>query len=312
MKYIIIIITTAISAGCFADNDCSILRDYITLNFYLENTGNEPNDFDPNAFNKIEFGHTDVDISFTSAGWDSHYKVMGNRIDYDSGLIWGNSKTHYNSVPAGYEFTGASSGDELWVLPQSSMSGAVYLGFNTENSISSNLCNWDPNYPGIADRSAKWYKVTLKDVRGPQDGVFSMWQTGPLTVYMSSADEGITEDDAFFLTAGAHTHMNWGFSKPGYYQLDFIVETVYQCDTSLYSDIWPSGNGAFKGDCKIDLYDLTLLAQYWLSSDCPAGSECAKADIYTNDESDDFIEINIQDLQLLAGQWLICGYPGCN
>ena len=318
MKYITIFITAIISLNCFGDNNCSMLNKDITLHFYIQGSESDPNNFDPNDFRIVDTYHTDIEVSFTNSGWDPHISFdspgsgqEGERIEFENGLLFGNANTYYSSIPGGFEFTGAGSGDELWILPQIANNGELPLGFATQNSDSYSLCSWDPNDTDKgADSSAKWYKITLKDVRGPDNGQFSLWQTGPTTMFMSTYNNGITADDTYYMSSNGHRHLNWGFSKPGYYQIDFEIATVYNCREELAADIWPIGNGAFNGDCKIDMADLALLAQHWLENNCTFYTDCYKAEIYIEEEPEERI-IDIHDLQILAEEWLICGYPGC-
>ena len=62
----------------------------------------------------------------------------------------------------------------------------------------------------------------------------------PTRVYMSTYNEGTSQEDAYYITDTSHTHVNWGFSKPGYYEIDFEISTVYNCSETLYSDILAS------------------------------------------------------------------------
>ncbi len=315
MKYMIIIIAALMSLNCYADNNCSMLTKGITLHFYLEGSNSEPNNFDPNNFTIIDTYHTDVEVSFKSSGWDPHLSYdspgsgqEGQRVELEDGLLYGNSNTYYNSIPGGFEFTGVGAGGELWILPQNANNGELPLGFAAHDSDTYNLCDWNPNDPDKnADTGDQWFRVTLKDVRGPEGGQFSVWQTGPTTVFMSSYSDGITSDDTYYISAGGHRHLNWGFSKPGYYEIDFEIATVYNCQETLFADIWPINNEPFSGDCKVDLFDLALLAEYWLESNCVSESECGIADIYQDDKN----TIDINELQITAGEWLLCGYPGC-
>jgi surface-anchored protein len=53
---------------------------------------------------------------------------------------------------------------------------------------------------------------------------FSLWTIesgGQPVVWMSTAEGGITAEALFFILEGGHSHANWGFSRAGYYQIDF-------------------------------------------------------------------------------------------
>jgi hypothetical protein len=47
---------------------------------------------------------------------------------------------------------------------------------------------------------------------------------------MSTYDGGITDEDVYYITAGAHVHLNMALTKPGLYEIDFRVETVLAAD----------------------------------------------------------------------------------
>ncbi len=300
-KFICCFALLTLSFICNADPNCSLLSEEVTLYFGIET--NLP---DPCRPVTIDSTHTDIDVSFISTGWGI---VISNDIlgDYDPNqcLLYGNENTYYSPVPAGFEFTGANEGDEIWILPQNAYNGELPLGFAAEFSDSSKLRDWDPNDPDKgADTADKWYRIRLLDVRGPADANFSMWQTGPTKVYMSTAWGGITHEDVYYINDGGHSHMNWGFTKEGNYEIDLEVSTVRLCDVELTADLWPVGDEYYRGDCRVDLSDFAVLALYWLESGCGL---CSGADL--SDPADG--NINNDDLMFYSQQWLQCGYPGC-
>ncbi len=308
------------SVSCYAGSLCSMMSQDMILHFYMQGSGAETG-YDPNEFVIVDNYHTDIEVSYTASGWDFHLShdspgspAVGERIELADGLLYGNQGCHIANIPSGFEFTGSGAGDDLWVLPQNAYNNSLPLGFAAQLSNSYKLCNWNPNDASKkAIRDAKWIRVKLKEVRGPENGNFSVWQTGPVQVYMSTFDSGITGDDVFYLTDTSHTHVNWGFSEPGYYEVEFEVSTVCQCDEMLYSDIWPLGNDAYNGDCKVDINDFVLLAQHWLERDCLVDSACAIAEIYPIEPEQELEErqIDINDLAMLAQEWLECVHPGC-
>ena len=114
-------------------------------------SGSYPNTFDPNDFIIVDNYHTDIEVSFTSNGWDIHISQdtpnssqSGRHISLKKGLLYGNSDAHISSIPGGFEFTGAEAGQELWVLPQNAYNNTLPLGFAAEMSDSYSLCQWDP------------------------------------------------------------------------------------------------------------------------------------------------------------------------
>ena len=149
--------------------------------------------------------------------------------------------------------------------------------------------------------------MRLLDVRGPEDSDFSLWQTGPFELFMSTELGGITDDDVYYIDDGLHRHVNWGFTKPGFYEVDFEVSTVYTCNGALTADIWPAVEG-FYDDCVVDLRDLMVMSRDWLRTDCSDPNNCVGGDI--SDPNDGTVDYD--DLSILADQWLECGYPGCD
>jgi hypothetical protein len=70
----------------------------------------------------------------------------------------------------------------------------------------------------------------------------------------------------------------------------------------------PFEEGVYAGDCVVDFWDLAAMASHWLDTDCGGEPDaCLGADM--NDPADG--SVNWRDLSILAGQWLQCGYPGC-
>lgn len=291
---------------CHADPN-SLISEEVTLYFGIET--NLP---DPCRPVTVDYTHTDLDVSFTSLGWGIIISndTLGDH-DPNQCLLYGNENTYYSDIPAGFEFTGANEGDELWILPQQAYNGELPLGITAKRSDSSNLRDWDPNDPDKgADTAAKWYRIRLLDVRGPADANFSMWQTSPTTVYMSTAWGGITDEDAYYIIDGSNcSHMNWGFTKQGNYQVDIEVSTVYRCDEELTADLWPVGDEYYRGDCIVDIHDYAVLARNWFITDCDSQPNlCEGADL--NQPADN--QIDLKDLNVLAQQWFSCGYPGCD
>ncbi|MHC5060410.1 MAG: choice-of-anchor M domain-containing protein [Planctomycetota bacterium] len=299
----ILLYMVLLAAPVCTANNCSLLTQDVTLYFGIETPVPEP-DF-PVVIDRL---HTDFEVSFTSSGWNIVHSYDGNDINLDDGLLYGDTNAYYASVPSGFEFTGAQAGDDIWILPQSFKPQVVYLGMAAEHS-SGALCNWNPNDTSKgANYPAQWYQVRLLDVRGPENSDFSLYQTGPLKIFMSTASGGITDDDAYYLTAGSHTHMNWGFTEPGYYEVDFEISTVHSCDSGLTADLWPLGDAYYHGDCHVALHDLAVFSRNWLQTDCSNQPHlCEGADLAEPLDN----QVGFDDLVIFADQWIGCGYPGC-
>ncbi|MEJ5258732.1 MAG: choice-of-anchor M domain-containing protein [Anaerohalosphaeraceae bacterium] len=267
---------------------------------------------DPNQMEVIDGFHTDLSTPYLCGEglcrWD--FAVSPNdlpgggarRIPPQRALLFVNPLARM-TMPASpaFAFLGASPGQTIWVLPQNYLSGVLWLGFNSGQmtaDVLSGLCLWNPQDAGRADTPARWLRVRLLDVRRPQGSHFSLWQTGSFgqpRVFFSTYDGGITEQDVYYYQAGAHTHLNWGFTKPGLYEVDLQLSTFYQCSSDLTADL--------TGDCRVNLSDAAVIAAHWLQSGCADPNSCGGADLNQSGR------VEPADLSILADQWLFCGSP---
>ena len=142
-----------------------------------------------------------------------------------------------------------------------------------------------------------WLKVQLVDVRGPENGYLSMWQentTNP-AVFFSTYNGGIDDEDVYYIPANVHSHNSWAFTKPGLYAVDLQISTRYVCDGSLTGDL--------NDDCFVDLRDCAVIGRYWLRDDCGDPNACGHLSLT------DPNEIDLDDLNEVTEQWLLCGSP---
>jgi hypothetical protein len=305
---------TIISSPILAQDKCTLISSDITT-FHF---GVETPIPDVNHPITIDFFHTDIEVPFTQFGWDISVasdepdSLLGEEnISPQDALLYvnENARIMLSSIPQGFEFIGAKPGETFWVLPQSEGSGALPLGLCAEEADISRLCDWDPNDSRGANTADKWFEVKIVDVRGPADANFSMWQADaihPPVVFVCTTEGGLTDDDVFYISAGSHTHLNWGFTKSGLYEVDFQVSTVYKCDVALIADIAPIGNEFYRGNCIVDFDDFALIALHWLETGCNGEPDsCEGTDLDGNGE------VGIGDLAILAEQLFHCGYPGC-
>ena len=116
------------------------------------------------------------------------------------------------TLPEGdqFDFTGASAGDTVWVVPQTEVPGVPWLGWNTQS----------PDLIAAADRG-----VTFEFAGHNGPGQFSLFlQNGgfePPQLLWSSAAEGT---QPFFVELNTHTHANWVFTQPGIHQVALRVK----------------------------------------------------------------------------------------
>ena len=104
-------------------------------------------------------------------------------------------------------------GDTVYLLPQSEREGVLFLGIAGDELES-----------GVFENDVVALK--LEDVEGP--GAVFLYATDPFgnpTVFFDSED-GISQSDVFPLSAGGHSHQNWGFTAPGIYRVGLTASGV--------------------------------------------------------------------------------------
>lgn len=217
--------------------------------------------------------HTDIEIPLLfSKGWDVHIKTdspaVNTRVETEDALFpldAGHRLSFSGSVPSGWEFVGVGPDEIFWYYdPAPGMDSQDMVTAETDE-----LCLWDPNDPARnATGLYKWLQVNLLEVRGPAGGHVSMFQeSGPTpTVFFSTYEGGINDEDVFYIEVKDHDHVIWAFTKAGLYELDIQVSTYHLCDDSLIADI--------NDDCIINLEDFALIASQWLLCGSSFGPEC--------------------------------------
>lgn len=130
-----------------------------------------------------------------------------------------------------WDFTGAASGSNLWVLPKSKAAGILFLGIGAEEIEAADL--------------AGAITFAFQGLSGPAGGVFSMWDVGsfgnPQPLITSASGFGLP--NALTIAAGGHSHFNYGFTAPGLY------EVTFQATANLAASLGGgevSGIGTFK------------------------------------------------------------------
>lgn len=127
---------------------------------------------------------------------------------------------------ATWDFTGVDAGAPLWILTQSDNSIA-WPGIEN-NHGESIVASYSSDDPRVSSTPRPWILIHLNDVHyiGTGDGHFATWQAGfgSQTVWTSTADGGITQDDAFFSLENGHDHVNWGFSDLGVYVVELYAK----------------------------------------------------------------------------------------
>lgn len=193
--------------------------------------------------------HVDLSVSFAS-GNPPIWNVLPTNDDVgvvhqpDDALLYvgQDGKT---SRPSGseFDFIGIASGASYYRLPQSQDTRLIYLGIGGGGIPSQALDRYNPNTEslGRVAGQARWAKMRLDNVKhfttaGTMgNGIFSVWQSGDSgpVVFMSNfndnisnpnaagldATDGISANDALWITTGGHHHFNYGFSQTGRYEV---------------------------------------------------------------------------------------------
>ena len=193
-------------------------------------------------------GHVDfIGIGYVGGELEPHSHVEGGVVDgieeldaeYAPGeLIVQVSTTTIRPAGAAFGPIGVASGESYFLAPQSEIAGQPYVGIGLEEL--------DP---------LEWsgpITVTLTGATLPVGAVFSLWQDGGPTFFMSTLG-GISASDAVSITAGDHVHYNWGFTEQGQYDLTFEIAGTHVGDgaktaTATYSfSVIPEPSSALLG-----------------------------------------------------------------
>ena len=115
-----------------------------------------------------------------------------------------------------------NAGDTVYLLPQSEREGVLFLGIAGDELES-----------GVFENDA--VALNLENVEGP--GAVFLYATDPFgnpTVFFNSRD-GVGQSDVFPLSAGGHSHQNWGFTAPGIYRVGLTASGVLNADGQTVS-----------------------------------------------------------------------------
>jgi surface-anchored protein len=170
-------------------------------------------------------GHADYGVGYEGGELHFHFHAEGATVDgievddqeYDiPDVITLVSSTAMMTLPIDFPALGASAGQSIWVLPEVQNIDLPFLGLATEELAPADWGN---------------LTFTLGAVTAPGGaGEFAVWQSGSfgeLLLRMSTADPGA---DAITLLPGNHSHYNYGFSKPGIWQVEMTVSGTHVTD----------------------------------------------------------------------------------
>ncbi|WP_230627669.1 choice-of-anchor M domain-containing protein [Roseiconus lacunae] len=208
--------------------------------------------------------HVDINVQHHLGQWELGLEAeeSGNEVQYstDQALLYAGTPTA-TTLPsdAPLEFIGVAPGETFYLLPQSQAQNAeaVFLGVSGYG-LDDSIDQYDASTESkgrIGAEPSPWAKASLSNVRHfnpdgtPGTGEFSMWQSGifgQTVVFMSSFDDGVSNpnafgldttdgisaDDAVWISAGSHSHYNFGFSQPGRYEIDLRL-SAYLGDDNM-------------------------------------------------------------------------------
>ena len=132
------------------------------------------------------------------------------------------------SAPTNLPAAGVATGESLWILPQSNVSGEPYVAFASEEllDVGNGASDWTTNIT-----------FTLGTVTSPSgSGTFSVWTTdgvGTNTFFFSSTEPGLTDNSNQFESVFGHDHVNWGFNESG----PWAVEITASGNHATFGDV---------------------------------------------------------------------------
>jgi surface-anchored protein len=182
--------------------------------------------------------HVDIVMGWTSTGgWDLHVHDEDNDVEYepnDAVLVVLPAAFNFNR-PAGsaWDFLGVSAGTTLWRLPATQDPELLYLGIASASGVSGADKFFDSYNETDArvNSTARWIRLTLKNVSGPGHFAIFTESSGVPTVWMASAD-GIQAPvagnggDSVYVLEDGHNHYFYAFTAPGDYQITFEASGI--------------------------------------------------------------------------------------
>ncbi len=250
-------------------------------------------------------GHGDAGVAYEAGELDFHLHFGADAVSEDETDITFSEfapdeayirvpDSRHTIVPAGFEFTGANSGDDLWSLPQTGLVGVPLFGFATEELEPS---DWS---------GAITFSLT-DVVCAPENSYFTLWQDTffGVNVRFDTLDD-LGPDDVFGLPAGGHDDTQWGFTEPGVYRLEFTADGVHVTDgpvtgwgiyTFLVGDATTAGDLLIADiDCNggVDFQDFLILqANFGLTSDA----------LHGDGDLDNDGDVDFQDFLILQAEY---------
>ncbi len=154
--------------------------------------------------------HVDIGVNYDLGAWDLHIHDETNDVEYEPGdailRVNASAQTTISANPL-FSFLG-TAGSPTWILPNTQNPGLLFLGFGAEE-LASGLFVGDT------------VDLRLTGVSGPGEfAAFDYNFLGDPVVIMNSRD-GFSAADTFTATPGGHSDLNYAFSAPGTYTVEF-------------------------------------------------------------------------------------------
>lgn len=124
-------------------------------------------------------------------------------------------------------------GSPLWFFPQANVLGAPFLGARAVMDPGIFQVNFMGNYTPSVTGSIGLRLVSMTGTGPTAGGRFGLWESdGSTLLWYLDTSNGITSADSIpTLPPNAHSHFNWGFTKPGTYNL--TIEASGKTNPSL-------------------------------------------------------------------------------
>jgi surface-anchored protein len=208
-------------------------------------------------------GHGDLGPKMDGGHLELGVAPDGFEFENDEVLIYGNADA-LTPRPNGsaFDFIGVGAGENFYYWANNgTVASLPELGISGEGIAGGTFARITVTDPRV-NNTAAFFKFQMIDVRSQNGGHVSVFNLGlgDPVVWMASSD-GLTASDAMWLQEGSHQHFDFGFSKSGIYEVDFV--------TSGFRDV--NGNGFY--DEGIDPYIESGVETIYFGIDLAGGAQ---------------------------------------
>lgn len=189
------------------------------------------------------YGHFEIHLDYQltpgnpDAGWklSTSYNLSNDFNQRDQVVMMDPAATPFIASPKTRQtITPALSrfgpvGDPLWILPANPQNGTLYLGVRSLMEAGMFQARVGSTHTPSAQGSTSLRLVSVEGSGPDAGGKFATWRTDSFGALLFSFDttNGITAADEIpTIAAATHTHYNWGFTKPGTYEVTFEASGV--------------------------------------------------------------------------------------